>query len=306
MVIKMISVFTNVATLIIFASIGYLLAKCKIANPQYGQILSSLLVYVFSPAMLFQTFSRNFNVNYIKENYSLMLVSLAILAVLIVISIFVPKLLTKHPYKRKVYEYSMIIANYGYMGYPLTKILFGEQVLLNVMMFALPLSIYIYTYGLCRLTNTGLNLKKLINPSILAILFGMLYGLSGLSIPVFVNDFLTTASAPMGITAMLLAGITVSEYKFTELLKYKANYFVAIWKVLIVPLTIGFILAEVFNNHDLARVALMISAIPCGLNTIIFPKLVGEDCSTGASLALISSILSIGTIPLCLYVFNLI
>ncbi len=300
------SVFSNVATLIIFASIGYVLAKCKIAKPEYGQILSSLLVYVFSPAMLFQTFSRNFNVAYIKENYSLMLISLAILTVLIIISLFVPKLLTKHPYKRKVYEYSMIIANYGYMGYPLTKVLFGEQVLLNVMMFALPLSVYIFTYGFCRLTNTGLNLKKLINPSMVAIFFGMLYGLSGLKMPTVVNDFLSTAAAPMGVVAMLLAGITVSEYKFSELLRYKANYFVAIWKVLIVPLTVGFVLVNIFNRPDIAQVALMVYAIPCGLNTIVFPKLVGEDCSTGAALALISSILSVGTIPLCLYIFSLI
>ena len=300
------SVFSNVATLIIFASIGYVLAKCKIAKPEYGQILSSLLVYVFSPAMLFQTFSRNFNVAYIKENYSLMLISLAILTVLIIISLFVPKLLTKHPYKRKVYEYSMIIANYGYMGYPLTKVLFGEQVLLNVMMFALPLSVYIFTYGFCRLTNTGLNLKKLINPSMVAIFFGMLYGLSGLKMPTVVNDFLSTAAAPMGVVAMLLAGITVSEYKFSELLRYKANYFVAIWKVLIVPLTVGFVLVNIFHRPDIAQVALMVYAIPCGLNTIVFPKLVGEDCSTGAALALISSILSVGTIPLCLYIFNLI
>ncbi len=302
----MTSVFTNVASLIIFASIGFILAKTNIAKPQQGQILSSLLVYVFSPAMLFQTFATNFNASYIKANYNLMLISLAILAVLIVISQIVPRFLTKHPYKRKVYEYSMIIANYGYMGYPLTLALFNEKVLLNVMMFALPLSVYIFTYGLCRLTNTGVNLKKLINPSILAILFGMIYGLSGLGMPDVLNEFLTTAKAPMGIVAMLLAGITVSEYKFSELLRYKANYFVAIWKVLILPIAIGFILAEICNSPDLARVALMVYAIPCGLNTIVFPKLVGEDCSTGAALALISSILSIGTIPLCLYMFNLI
>lgn len=300
------SVFTNVATLIIFASIGFILAKTNIAKPQYGQLISALLVYVFSPAMLFETFSQKFNTSYIKENYSIMLVSLCILAVLIVISAIVPRFLTKHPYKRKVYEYSMIIANYGYMGYPLTRALFGDDVLINVMMFALPLSIYIFTYGLCRLTNTGVNLKKLINPSILAIAFGMIYGLSGLDVPDAVKSFLSTASAPMGVMAMLLAGITVSEYKFSELLRYKANYFVAIWKVLILPLAIGFILVNVFHNKELATVALMIYAIPCGLNTIVFPKLVGEDCSTGAALALISSLLSLGTIPLCLYVFGLI
>lgn len=302
----MISVFTNVATLMIFASIGFILAKLKIAKAEHGQILSCLLVYVFSPAMLFRTFAINFNKDYIKSNYSIMLVSLAILAVLVVISQIVPRLLTKHPYKRKVYEYSMIIANYGYMGYPLTKALFGDMVLLNVMMFALPLSIYIFTYGLCRLTNTGLNLKKLINPSMIAIALGMIYGISGLGLPNFANDFLNTAAAPMGIVAMLLAGIAVSEYKFSELLRYKANYFVAIWKVLIVPITLGFILIKLLNAPDLARIALMIYAIPCGLNTIVFPKLVGEDCSTGAALALISSILSVGTIPLCLYIFNLI
>ncbi|MBR2044165.1 MAG: AEC family transporter [Clostridia bacterium] len=297
-------VFSNVTMLIIFASVGFILAKANLAKPQHGQILSSLLVYVFSPAMLFQTFATKFNVPYIKANYSIMLFSLAIMAVLIVISVIVPRFLTKHPYKRKVYEYSMLIANYGYMGYPLTEALFGKDVLINVMMFALPLSVYIYTYGLCRLTNTGLNLKKLINPSILAILFGMIYGLSGLSMPAFLDNLLTTAKAPMGIVAMLLAGITVSEYKFSELLRYKANYFVAIWKVLILPLAIGFILTTVLNRPELARVALMIYAIPCGLNTIVFPKLVGEDCSTGASLALISSLLSIGTIPLCLYLFT--
>ena len=97
---------------------------------------------------------------------------------------------------------------------------------------------------------------------------------------------------------MLLAGITVSEYKFSELLRYKANYFVAIWKVLIVPLTIGFVLVNIFNRPDIAQVALMVYAIPCGLNTIVFPKLVGEDCSTGAALALISSILSVITLPI--------
>jgi predicted permease len=132
----------------------------------------------------------------------------------------------------------------------------------------------------------------------------MIYGLSGLSMPAFLDNILTTAKAPMGIVAMLLAGITVSEYKFSELLRYKANYFVAVWKVLILPLAIGFILTTVLNKPELARIALMIYAIPCGLNTIVVPKLVGEDCSTGASLALISSLLSIGTIPLCLYLFT--
>ena len=46
--------------------------------------------------------------------------------------------------------------------------------------------------------------------------------------------------------------------------------------------------------------AVLMYAMPCGLNTIVFPKLVGEDCSTGATLALMSNLLAVITIPLCI------
>ena len=39
-------------------------------------------------------------------------------------------------------------------------------------------------------------------------------------------------------------------------------------------------------------------AMPMGLNTVVIPAAYGEDTSAGASMALISSVLSIGTIPL--------
>ena len=44
--------------------------------------------------------------------------------------------------------------------------------------------------------------------------------------------------------------------------------------------------------------ACFIYALPCGLNTVVFPKLVGENCSVGASLAFVSNILACITIPL--------
>jgi len=45
----------------------------------------------------------------------------------------------------------------------------------------------------------------------------------------------------------------------------------------------------------------VIYCMPCGMNTIIYPKMVGEDCRMGASLVLISSVACVLTIPLCLY-----
>ena len=54
---------------------------------------------------------------------------------------------------------------------------------------------------------------------------------------------------------------------------------------------------------DAVMPALLIYAMPCGLNTIVFPKLIGEDCHIGAGLACISSVLACVTIPICIELF---
>jgi predicted permease len=42
-------------------------------------------------------------------------------------------------------------------------------------------------------------------------------------------------------------------------------------------------------------------AMPCGMNTIVYPKLVEKDCRLGAATVLVSTVLSLITIPLCIY-----
>jgi len=44
--------------------------------------------------------------------------------------------------------------------------------------------------------------------------------------------------------------------------------------------------------------AVIVASMPCGLNTVVFPRLVGEDCRMGARMILYSHIFSMATIPL--------
>ena len=49
-------------------------------------------------------------------------------------------------------------------------------------------------------------------------------------------------------------------------------------------------------------IVVLLYAMPCGLNTIVFPKMVGEDCRPGASMAMISTVACLLTIPLCMQI----
>ena len=48
----------------------------------------------------------------------------------------------------------------------------------------------------------------------------------------------------------------------------------------------------------------IMGCMPCGLNTIVFPILVGEDCKMGAKFVLLSHVLCLITIPLWMWILT--
>ena len=296
-------VFTQVLQLLIFAAIGFALAKGKIVNADHSKLLSALVVYVFMPATVFKTFSTNFTVKYISEKYYYLLVGIAVLVIIALSAHFVSKLLSREPYEQNVYKYSLTVPNSGYMGYALCEAVYGSATLLNVIIFALPITVYCYSIGYCILTKSRFELKRIFNPPVIAILIGAAFGLSGLTLPAVADDLLTKASGCMGPVCMLLTGMAVSQFNILSLLKDRKLYIVTALRLIVIPCLIALALS-LFCPKEAVIAVVMIYAMPCGLNTIVFPKLVGESCEKGAGLALISHILSCLTIPFCLYLFG--
>ena len=295
-------VFEKIFYMILLASAGFALCKAGVADHRQAKLLSVLEVYLFLPANSIKTYSANFTVEYFRKNYYLILVSMAIMAVVIILAELVARKLTDDPYRRNVYRYSLIFSNYGLIGYALTADLFGELMLQDAMVFAFPMGLCAYTLGYSLLSKTGLNLKKLINPPIIAIFIGALFGLTGMQLPSVISTTLEKASACMSPVSMILTGMVVSEFDIRELLRRKSDYVVVLCRLLLVPCAIAGTL-KLLGLNDVVIPALMMYAMPCGLNTIIVPRLIGENCESGAALALISNLLACVTIPVCVFLF---
>ncbi len=297
-------IFEQVFILLVFAAVGYALAKTNIIKAEHSKMLSGLLVYVFSSCNTFRTFATNFNMQYLKENYSLILVSTAVLGVLIVVMHFVAMPLTKNKYERYVYEYSLIIPNYGYMGYALAESLLGATGLLSVMVFGIPMSIYIYLFAFCILTKKPFSPKGLLNILTVSMILGMIAGLIEVQFTPVVISILDTARACMAPVSMILAGVVISRFKIKEIISNARVYIVTVLRLMIIPVAVGTCLSF-FCSTIVVQAAVVFLSVPCGLNTVVFPDLVGEDCRIGAGLALVSSLLSCITIPIVFSLFGI-
>lgn len=299
-VICMLPAFEQLGLLLLFMSIGYYFGKSGLIDHSHAKVLSVAGVYLFLPCTIFNSFSKSFTRDNLNVYAPLLIGSLIILLVLYFFARYASGLFVRQGYERKIFLYSMIVPNYGYMGYAMAEGLFGPVGLLELIIFSLPISLYTYTLGFSMLTKRSISLKKLLNPVNVAVLLGVVVGLFSIKLPNVANLFLSKSAACMAPASMLLAGLTISQFNFKSLLLSKKAYAMCALRLLLLPLAIFFVLRAVSDNTVLIRTALLFYCMPCGMNTIVFPKLVDEDCSTGASLALLSNVLSMATIPLCM------
>lgn len=293
-------IFEQLIILYAFILIGLLFGKLKKGLSQHTGLLSFLLVNLFLPAKVFNSFSKNFTIPYIKQNYLILCASLAFLAVFVTIALVLSKILTKNADEKGVYRYNFTISNYGYMGYVLAEELLGAVGLTSMILFCIPFAMYTYTFGYMLLTGSKLSIKKLLNTMTVSIVLGCAAGLSGLTLPSALSSVVSSASSCAGPLAMLLAGIVLSDFTPKQLFCHKKSYVICGIRLVGIPLAV-FGVCRLFSLDFVFPYVMLMTSMPCGLNPIIFPKLVGKDCGLGARLAFLSHLFACVTLPIWLY-----
>ena len=295
----------QVLILLIFISIGYFLRKANIIPHSGSGVLSKMLFYIFSPALTFNTFATKFTIPIFKENYMILIYGTLILIALILISKLFSKLFTKDKYERGIYEYTLITPNYGFAGYALMQALYGDEMLLQMMIFVIPLTIYVFTEGYRKLMNfEHVSLMKIINPSIISVVIGTIFGFSEIQLPDVCMEIITKSADCMSPISMIMIGFVVAEFNLKEVLMEKKAYIVAFIRLVVIPVLLCSTLKLLNAPENIVLLALMTYAMPAGANTIVFPKLIDRDCRLGASFAVISSVFLILTMSVLTKLFT--
>lgn len=297
-------VFEQLLVLYVFIGIGFLIGKLLKSKCEHTEILSVLLVNVFLPAKVFKSFATNFTVDFISQKYTLLIASCVLLILLVLIAPLISKWLGKSNNEKNVYKYSVPISNYAYLGYVLIESVFGSLFLTDFIFFAIPFIFYTYTFGYAILTNSSKNVKKLINPITVAIILGAVVGLTGLNMPKTILTIIFGASACVGPLSMILTGIVLSTFALGKLFTDLNSYiFLAVKMVFIPAVCFGF--CYLVGLEQISYMVLIITCMPCGLNPIVFSKLIGEDSKPGARLVILSHLVAIISLPLWLSLISI-
>lgn len=282
----------------IFMAVGYIFRKKSVLPDDAGSALSKLILYVFLPALCFDTFSSNLNGSNIARQIPIIGWSALILAVTFALSIPLARLFSRDNNTRAIYSYAFTIPNIGYIGYPLVKAVFGEAIQLDFMVFTLCANLFIYTVGMYMLNpKHEFSPKSLINPIFIAIIAGAAVGLSGLKVPSVITTTLNSASACMGPCAMLLTGFVLARSPISEMLCSWRMYVAGAIRLIIIPAAAGVILYLCGVRGEIGLLTCCMLSLPMGLNNVVFPEAFGGDSKTGAQSCFVSNVMGLITIP---------
>ena len=299
------STLEQMAFLFSLIIIGYLLVRCKILDGDAAGILSKLENWLFVPALIMGTFISKFTVDILREASQLILISFAIILIMIPVSILLSRVLAKDRDKRNVYTYGLVFSNFGFMGNAVVSALYPE-IFFEYLIFSIPLWIMIYMWGIPVLlmprdeSTKGIagRLKNFVNPMFICMIIGMIIGLTGVKMPNWSMNLITTCGNCMSPVAMLLTGMTIAKIDLGKVLRDLSIYAVTAIRLVLIPLAaIGiFYLLPVSNTIFICAVCSL--AMPLGLTTVVIPAAYGKDTTTASGMALISHFLSCLTIPL--------
>lgn len=314
--------FTLTQMLVMFLLIltGYILRKGNFLPQNSSTVISKLLAFVLSPALTLGNQIKMCTPETFINNSSLIFYGLGMVLVAIGVSYPIASLIIKNPqkdpgidYKKNIYKYALTFGNWGYMGNYIVLGIGGDEMLFRYTMFTFFLNIFTYAWGIYVLVpkshNSGSiwkNLKTgLLTPPFIALVLGVLLGITGIGklVPTFVTNAFDNAGNCMGPMAMILAGLVVGEYDFSQLLKDKKVYIVTFLRLIVIPAVFIAVLKILGIPKGIVQLALIAFATPLGLNTVVYPAAYGGETKTGASMAMISHVLSVITIPIMYLIF---
>lgn len=297
--IETFSVTANqVLTMFVFMLLGFFMKKKSIGGDGVGSALSAVVVNISLPALSFYTFSQNFNISAITSYKPFLIAGIITMIVSFFISKGLARMFSKDRLQQDIYRYSFIIPNIGYMGYPIVSAVFGEEALLSMMIYTIPFNIMIFSYGIYILNpNREWSIKKMLNPNIIAIFIGIVFGLAGIKLPTLVENIVVSAKVCMSPLAMVLTGFVLASVPLKPVFLDMKSYIAAFLRAVIIPMAALLILL-LFDIRGMLMIIIVATlSMPFGLNSVVFPEAFGGDSTTGAKTCFISNIMSIITIP---------
>ncbi len=303
-----VTAFNQIAIMFIIILVGIVCYRVNLVDKEINKKLSDLVLMLVNPIVIFVSYQREFEATLLKG----LLISLILAAITHFLSILIGQLLIrgkKHRADLALERFAVIYENCGFIGIPLAQGLFGSEGVFYITAHMTIFNLLVWTHGL--ITMTGKSDRKsigkaLLSPSVIATVSGFVLFVCRIILPDTLNQALTYIGNMNTPLAMMVAGVTIAQTDIKKLLRKVRIYYISFLKLLFVPIAMLFLYRWVPIPRIVLLSAILVAACPSAATINLFALRYDKNYLYASEIFAMTTILSMGTIPLIMMITNLI
>ncbi len=295
------ALYATMGLLFITMAVGFGARKIKVVDESFMPNLSRIVITVFQPCLILASVANKEKLLGNMEVLSLTGIALLCYAVLLGLALVLPRLFGLKT-DQGIYRFMFIFANIGFMGYPVVESLFGTAATFYVTIFVLIFSVLLFTLGSFLLSgdksHIGLSVELFKKPTIYACILAYVVYCCEIPIPTAVADACTYLGALTTPCSMVLIGCALGDTPLKGILGSPKLYGMLLLKMMIVPVVLYFALRPFVADPLILGVVTVLFAMPVATNATMMATVYGGNVSLASTGVLVSTVCSVGTIPL--------
>ena len=334
----------NVASLFIMMIPGIILKKTNLVDDGFGKGLSNLILYIAQPCLIVYAYLDSSS-NLSDIWHHVLLTFVLSLIVHIVFALLAIPVFRKAPKERAgMLKFATVFSNAAFMGIPLIIAIMGTEAAIYASVYNISFNLFLWTLGVHFCTrreeddmdgdgdsdiidahlSASKNIKKerpilkvLFHPVTLASVIGLLLLSFRVNVPLLesnnlaiISDSLAMLKGLVAPLSMTVIGLRVAEIDLVGFFGDLYMYVFLFLRHLALPLAVlGLILLSnlvgINIDKDVAEVTLIMASAPAASSATMFAEKYGCDAKYVSRLVVVSTLLSIATMPLILMLYNI-
>ena len=305
----MLLIFGRVFGIFSLIFVGYITYRRGIFGKDAKDTLTKLLLNITAPCMAaYSIYSKELSDKLVQSTVQVLIVETLYYALGVIIAFLIVKFLKFDPVSQwGVYIAAMIATNNGFMGFPVTEAIFGDDIFYLLVMINIPTCVFFYgimpmVLNIGRKNSEGnwkSNLKLMLNPAMFGITIGVLFMLIQYRPPEAIDSvvkYLSDATIPI---SMIVVGVQLGESNLREIIKDKYVNITSLMRMIIIPI-ITFLAVHFipFLNEDVKLIIVFSSIFPTAVVTAAISVQQNIEGNKAAEIVSITTAISLATIPI--------
>lgn len=295
-------------TLFAIVIVGYVAGRIGYMGGEFDKRLSSLVINITCPALILSS-AMTGELPDRGLILPLLAISAVTYAILSGVALFLPRYMTRKKEDEGVVGFALMFGNVGFMGYPVVASIFGNQAVFYAAVLNVVNTFAVFTIGTILIVGDlcdGKRFQKKVlysTPMLSAYLAMLIVALGIDNIPGLISQPLTMIGNITVPAALLIIGSSMSQLSLKTMLGNPTVYITTIFRLLLIPLGFYYLCGALGFSQYVVNINTVVIAMPVATYGTILCLKYGRDTTLITEVTLITTLLSMVTIPLLTTLF---